>query len=227
MSENSNYFKDDFVGIFKSPGATLGRLMERRSWLMSFTLILLVLIVFTYIVTPIQVKQMAENPDISEEVRSYMMNYTVLSRLMTGCMAGLMFFLVTGVGAFFLYLFFGVSSCDGVYGNYFSLAMNGAIVGTLIPTVLNTVLLLLGVGMMASPHLGLLVPGLDVKGFLYQILGGFDIFSIWYIWIVSLGVAVFAKETVKKCLTVGGIYFLFKVLVGAAFAYIRIKTIGM
>jgi len=57
----------------------------------------------------------------------------------------------------------------------------------------------------------------DDKGtFLYRVLGGFDVFTLWQVLLISLGLGVMYNYTMKKSFTVVFILWVFLIVVGSA-----------
>lgn len=153
----------------------------------------------------------------------FLKNNTILSRLMAGGMAAVGMFISISMGAFFVYLFFGIGGVDGTYSEFFSLVVNASVIDTLIPNVINTFFLLVWGSMAIFPNAALLVPGLEPNSFTFLALSRIEIFSIWYIVALSAGAAVFAGMKLRKTLFVGIIYFLFKAMIGVAFSYLAMQ----
>jgi hypothetical protein len=73
----------------------------------------------------------------------------------------------------------------------------------------------------------MLFPALDFRSLPYIILSQLDLFSLWYLLALALGIAHFAKLSLQKTIMVMVLYFLFKSLVFISFSYFSIKFMGM
>ena len=56
----------------------------------------------------------------------------------------------------------------------------------------------------------------DKETFLYKVLGGLDVFTLWQVLVISLGLAVMYNYTMKKSFTVVLILWILLIVVGAA-----------
>ncbi len=221
MAENKRRFFDDISGIISRPGATLGRLTEEKKWIPAFMLVMLAVMIFTYLFLPSQLEQMSRSQDMPEEYLRFAGGETsMLMRTMAAGFSAFMLFIGISVGAFFVYLFYGIAGSDGTYSNFFALVMNASIIDTFIPHIFNSVLLVWGVGSMNNLNIARLIPGLDPKSFTFLVLSRLELFSIWYILAIAAGAAVFSKMKLKKSLTVAIVYFLFKGLIFTLFSYL-------
>jgi len=142
--------------------------------------------------------------------------------------AGLWAVFITTLGliisTFFIYVFFGIAGAEGTYVNYFSLVSHAALIGTVFPALLGTVSLMGGVHLIRFTNLAGWLQG--AHGSLSQIaLSQVDLFTLWTLVAVALGVAHFARMSVRRALTVAALYFVFSAAVKSAFAYIAIRII--
>jgi hypothetical protein len=227
MSDKWNVFGNDVVGVIKTPGATLGRLTEEKNWVPVFLLLVVIVAIFTYIVFPMQMAKMAEDPKFAEimgeEQAAYFVDQSTTSRMMGVFLSLFGMFLSIVFGAFFLYLFYGIGGSDGLYGNYFSLVTNASIIDVLFPTILNGVSMLtsLNIASVATPFLLFLSP--DPQSIDFLALSRLNVFSIWYIVAVAAAMSVFSRMSFKKSIFIAVLYFIFKAVVGIASSYVLIK----
>lgn len=224
--ENNSGFFWGVIGIFRTPGRTLSAQMSTRKWGAVFLLLAAVVSLYSYVAYPVQVAKMSEQAEMNgymsaDEVARYF-NPTGFSRIMASAFAVLSIWLVLVFGAFFLYLFFGIGGAEGNFGNFYALVVNASVIDLMLPLLLNFLVLLTGVnfGYLASP---LMVLSPDPKTLTALVLERFNVFFIWYLIAVAAGVSVYAKLDFKKCLRISLYYFLFKSLIGIAFAYLLIK----
>lgn len=227
MLDKFGRFGNDVVGIVTSPGATLGRSMKEKKWVPVFLLLVIAVCLFTYITIPVQMARMAENPQLvemlSEEQMAFFVNDSMFARVMT-CVTAIFFLVLSLIfAAFFVYLFFGIGGSEGVYANYFSLVVNASVIDVLLPGILGTISLLLNINFSIISNPGLFLFPIEPGSWSFLILSRMNVFAIWYLVAIAAGVSVFSKMSFKKSLVISVLYFLFKVLTGAAFAYLVIK----
>lgn len=220
MGISTNFFLKDLKGIITKPGETLGKLMKEKKWVPTFLLILSSIFILTYISVPLQISKLSQYPQIPEEYLGIYQNNPTLFKLMTAATAAFILFIKISVGAFFVYLFFGIGGSDGIYSNYFSLVVNTSIIDTLIPSIINMFSLLAGYSLLESINLAFLIPGLDPESLSYVALSHIELFSVWYIVAIAAGVAAFANMKFKKSLSIGILYFTFKASISIAFSHL-------
>jgi hypothetical protein len=222
----------DMLGVFRSPGKTLGKRMEEKKWAPAFLLMFIAVLLFTYITYPIQMQRFSEHATlsgyISEDQVSHYFNTSALSRLMVSGFSGLMLFLSLVFGAFFVYLFYGIGGTDGIYANYFALVVNASLIDFLAPTILNFISLLTGANLNALTKPGLLFLTLKPGSIPFFIFERIDIFILFYVAAIAAGIGVFAKISFKRSLLISVLYFIFKTTIYVAFGYLwlRIFTTG-
>lgn len=218
MENASDSFLHNLLGIISTPGPTLGKLMEAKKWIPVFVLVALVSMVLIYVIIPVQMDNMIQNQDLTEE-QIAMLRSTPTTRLLAAGFTVVAMFIHIGVGAFMIYLFYGIGGADGVYGNFFSVSVNASLIDTVLPGIINIICGLAGWKLWGDIGLADIVP-MEPESFGFLLLSRFALFSIWYIVAISAGIAVFAKMKFSKSLTIGIIYFLFNAVVTTGFHYL-------
>lgn len=217
----------DIIGIINSPGQVLGRLMREKNWVPVFILILAAAALFTYITFPIQIARLAESAEASgylpEEQILYLQSNPSFTLLMTCALKMFGMFLGFVVAAFFVYLFFGIGGSEGYYVNFFSLVVNASIIDILIPEIIETVSILLNINLLIFFNAAIFLPTLKPEHFSHLLLTQVTLFSLWYMIALALGVAAFSKMNFKKCLFISILYFVFKSVIQASFAYLLFR----
>lgn len=229
-----NEFFSNFVGVIGNPAPTIAKVMDKKRWQAALALILLVSAVVTFITFPITKVEQAkfirdsEMADkLSEEQLASLDKFTPTQRF-TGSLYALVFSgLTVVIAAFFIYLFFKVAGCEGSYVNFFSGVAHASILDMALGGILKGSLILLKKTVMVHTGLTMFFPGLDFRSLPFIVLSQFDFFSIWYLVVLALGIAVYAKISLKKSLTITVAYFLFKSLVFIAFSYLTMKLMGL
>lgn len=163
---------------------------------------------------------------LSEDELVDFQNMTGSRRIMVSLWGTFITFLVLVVAAFFIYLFYGIGGTEGVYANYFTIVVNASIIDTVFPLLLGIISILSGIGIAAFSNLANLL-ALAPNTMAYLIVSQIDIFNIWYLIAVALGIAVFSKISQKKSLFIAGIYFIFTTVLKILFSYLSVKILGM
>ena len=229
-----NEFYSDFIGVIGNPAQVIGKIMEKKRWQAVLAVILLLTAITTYLTYPITKVEQAkfirdsEMADkLSEEQLAGLDQFTPSQRL-TGAVLSFVFAgLMIVVAAFFVYLFFKVAGSEGNYIHYFSGVVHASILDMFLGGILKSSLILMKKTMLVHTGLTMFFPGMDFRSLPYIVLSQFDFFSIWYLAALALGIAVFAKISPKKSISIAIMYFLFKSLVFVSFSYFSMKIIGM
>lgn len=229
-----NEFFSDFLGVIGSPAQTVGKMMEKKRWQAVLASILLLTAVATFLTYPITkveqakfIRDSAMADKLSEEQLANLDRFTPTQRL-TSAMFSLVFVgMMIVVAAFFVYLFFKVAGCEGNYVHYFSGVVHASILDMFLGGILKTSLILMKKTMLVHTGLTMFFPALDFRSLPSIVLSQFDFFSIWYLAVLALGIAAFAKISPQKSLFIAFLYFLFKSLVFVSFSYFSLKIMGM
>ena len=132
-------------------------------------------------------------------------------------------FLRIAVGAFFIYLFFGIGGVKGVYVNFFSITVAASVVGTLIPMIIRAAFLLVNTGNDFSLNLTLLFPSMSPLTWKYAILSQFELFYLWFVVLIALGVSYYSKMNKIKTLFISVLFFLFRSAIAVLLYMLVIK----
>jgi hypothetical protein len=189
-------FLKGLAGIITRPGKTLGTFMEQQKWGATLVLLLVAVFIFTYIMVPSQMAKLSRMVEMSEEYMPFFQTDSVFPRLMTGAMAALMVFISISVGAFFVYLFYGIGGSEGTYSNFFALVVNASVIDTLFPGFLRMLFSLGWFPLPGALSLAHLLPGLESKSFTFLALSRIELFSLWYI--AAIGGRLCQNEFQKK-----------------------------
>ncbi len=222
-----------FSGVIFNPGPTVGRLMEKKQWQAILILLLIASSIFTYITYPVSKVEQAKivrNSEIAsripEERLENLDKFTPGQRL-TGSLYPIA---ITGLAlvlaSFFVYLFFKIGGVEGLYVNYFSAVVNASLIDLFYGGLLRTYLVVAKKSILISFGPTVFFRGLDFRSLSYMILSQFDLFSLWYLAVLILGIVHFGKIPLKKGLSIGILYFLFKATLLVAFSYIFMKITG-
>lgn len=231
MMEKINSLFAGLDGIIRTPGNTLGNLMESKKWVPYFILILLTVMILSFVTFPYAADQMSEmlqDSNLADYFQDQDFDFHSLSfgQKMFVLIPELIFiFLVIGIGAFFTYLFFGIGGAEGLYINYFALVTGASLIDIVFPKMIETISLIFNVKLLGFLSPAVFIPGADAKSFIHILISRFDVFSIWYAIAIALGIAYFAKMDKKKALIVSFVYLLFKALVIAGFSFLFMSMV--
>ena len=223
MANKNTYFITDLKGIFIAPGPTLGKLMGKKQWIISFLLICAVVFALSYVYAPAVIENLSQQ--LADQEIGGITKPTPLNRALVSISFLFRFLLRLTVGAFFLYLFFGIAGAKGVYANFFSVTVNAAIIGSLLPEILQFLLFLSNAKTTAVANATILFPSAAPGTWNHAILSQIDIFYLWFLFIVALGIASYAKIGKLKSILIALCYFIFRsaivVLLSVLFAKLR------
>lgn len=220
----TNFFKN-LQGILISPGPTLGKVMEKKQWVASLILILSVVFIFTFISTPELVEKSRISDYLPEQIES-IGSISGFRLIMVSLWSVIITLITLTIAAFFTYLFYGIARAEGTYANYFTIVVNASFIGTVIPMILGLISISSGISIinLFNPASLISVPRNSLGFF---ILSKFGLFYIWYLIAIAAGVSFFSKLSLKKCLLVAFLYFLFTSTIKISFSYLAFKLMGM
>ena len=229
-----NEFFNDLTGVFASPGPTIGRLMDKKRWLAVFMLILLTTAIVTYLSYPITkvegaklIRDSEMASKFSEEQLDSLDKFTPAQRLIGSLTQLPLAALMMVLAAFFVYLFFKVAGAAGNFSHYFSGVVHASVLDMVLGGIIKAALISVKKTMLVETGLTMFFPALDFRSLPYIILSQFDFFSVWYLAALTMGIAFFAKISLKKSITIVVLYFLFKSLFFVSFSYFSMKLMGM
>ncbi|MBN1197308.1 MAG: YIP1 family protein, partial [Candidatus Aminicenantes bacterium] len=206
------------IGIFKTPGPTLAEAARKRRFTAAMLILLVVVAACAWISAPLQMERsrvILEQSSLSQYLEGDGINLTVhgWQRMAIALWTALMSLLAVVIVAFLLYLFYGVAGVEGQYSHFFSLTVNAALIGTVLPRLILTLGTILG-----WPVYNWISPGewarfAGMRGPAVSILGQMDLFTLWFIIAVSLGVAAWSGISRRRSLGVAVAYLVFKSVV--------------
>lgn len=218
---------NDLFGIIRRPGPTLGPLMGRKRWLVSFLFILLTVGIVTFFVAPMQIKGLFENLKNSGAFPNDQLLFMQVDpsslRLMTSLTAMLSIALALAADAFFVYLFFGIGGVEGDYAHFFSLVANASIIDTVFPTLLRSLSYYVNLPLLGILSAPTLLPIFSPHSIGHFMLLQVNVFSVWYMMALALGVNAFSKIGFKRSLIISVCYFVFKVLLHGTYTYLFLQ----
>lgn len=196
------------VNIFFEPRKVFESLKIKPTWLVPFIIVALLGMVFYYFAYPMIMSEQIGKIEANEKIRAAQkeaiiermqeMEHPPVWQLGITPIGVLIYFAMASAILFFV--FNVLLGGDSTFREVFSVYLYSALVG--IPaTAVKLPLTLVKKTADVQTSLALLLSP-DVKEtFLYRILSSFDIFVIWQVILVSLGLAVVYKFTPKKSYT--------------------------
>lgn len=230
MKDTSNSPPALIKGVFFRPGPTLAAAARDRRFMAALLIVFLVVGFCGWLTAPLQMERsraMLEQSSLSQ----YMEGEAGLTaygwqRVVIAVWVALMSLLAVVIVAFLLYLFYGVTGVEGQYANFFSLTINAALIGTVMPRVLVTAGVLTN-----QPVLVWISPGgwakmAGMQGPLASILGQMDLFTLWFILAVALGISAWSGISRNRSLAVAVGYLIFKSVVLGLLGYFGARVMG-
>lgn len=223
-------------GIFFTPQLTLKAISEKPIWLDALIILLIVLALYTYIISPYSSKDQAEILKNSIKLRERMgeerfkqrieqlenpsktriiINSFVFSpiTLLIGFLFSSLIFLV--VGRFF--------STEGKYIQIFSVYLYSNFIDKILGNALRLILILSRKSVMQmTTSLALLFPRLETTSLSFIVLSQIDFFQLWLFGIFGYGLSHIFKIDIKKALFISYGFWLLKSLF-----YIALFSLGM
>jgi len=229
-----NDFSRNLLDVVRNPGKAVSQAMEKKKWVSVFLLILTVGSIATYVTYPVtkaEQAKMLRNSEfaarMSEEQLESLDKFTPAQRLAGSLFPIPITALTIVMAAFFVYMFFKIGGAEGGYMNFFSGVVHASVIDMLLGGIVKCVLIVSQKSLLVSTGLSLLSPTANFRSFSYLLLSQFDLFSIWYLSALALGIAQFAKISARKSFGITAGYFLFKGTVVVTFSYFTMRLIGI
>jgi hypothetical protein len=198
--------------IFSEPSKTFTALSKKPSWFVPVAILLIVGIISAFITYPFQVKLQVDaiqemdrlSPEQKQEIIERVEEQAGQTgpRLLRSAIQPvvLVFFMVFGAAVF---LWFGgnlLLGADVSFKKVLSIYSYSALVGVFgVPaTIVKLPLMMVKKSIMVQTSLAAVLPSADLKSVLFHSLSRFDIFEIWQIAVVSIGIAIVCNFSVKK-----------------------------
>jgi len=131
------------------------------------------------------------------------------------------------IGTFFVYLFFKLGNCEGLYADYFILFVNASLIDLVAGGILRSFLITIKGSTEIVTSLAILTPSLPKSSLTYLVFSQFDVFNLWFLYALALGIAIALKTDLKKSLLIVSFYFAFKSSLAVIFSYLSLRLIGL
>jgi Yip1-like protein len=211
------------MAIFSSPSAVFQELSMRPTWLAPLLLVTLIVAAMQVVILNTATGQNAMRQEFQEKIPQNAPPDMVERQLaMTKFAApiGVLFFvpLVTLFMAGVVYVIFGiVLGGDSTFRQTFSAYCHTGIIG-ILAVLVQTVMVFLKGSMKSSTALSAFLPFLEEKSFAFKIFQMLDVFIIWQLAVISIGMGLLSRVGTRKAATV---IFSVYVVVVIAIAAIR------
>ena len=217
-------------GVFTRPGPALATAARERRFMAALLIVFLVVGFCGWLTAPLQMERsraMLAQSSLSQ----YMEGEAGLTahgwqRAVIAVWVALMSLLAVVIVAFLLYLFYGVSGVEGQYANFFSLTIHAALIGTVLSRLLVTAGVLTNQPLMLWISPGGWAKTAGIQGPLVSILGQMDLFTLWFILAVALGVSAWSGISRGRSLAVALGYLVFKSVVLGLLGYFGARVMG-
>ncbi|MDY0296882.1 MAG: hypothetical protein RB296_06140 [Acidobacteriota bacterium] len=224
MTRNFRNVFNTVSGVFSRPGSTLAAAAREKRFTTAMLILLLVVAACTWISAPMQMERsrvILEDSPLSQYLDGDGINLSIRGwqRAAVSAWAALMSLLAVVIVAFLLYLFYGVAGVEGQYSHFFALTINAAMIGTVLPRILLTLGIALGWPLFSWISPGEWARQAGLSGALVSILGQMDLFTLWFVIVISLGVHAWSGIRLRRSVGVAVGYLVFKSVVLGLLGY--------
>lgn len=220
------------TGVFTRPAPTLAAAARDRRFMAAMLILILVVGLCGWISAPLQMERsraMLQQSSLNEYMQGEAINLTAQGwqRVAISAWVALMSLLAVVIVAFLLYLIYGVAGVEGQYSHFFSLTVNAALIGTVLPRILMTIASMTDLPFHAWASPGGWVRLAGMKGPLVSVIGQMDIFTIWFLLAVALGISAWSGISRSRSLGVALGYLVFKSVVLGLLGYFGSRVVGV
>jgi hypothetical protein len=216
-------------GVLAQPGKTFVSIDQRPTWLFPVIVLILVAIISSVLVADYRIQEarqkIAQNSQLTPEQREQI--YERMDEQQSKPIMKLLSYVIGPIVAVFFIIFFvsavlyfgGTVILGGETGFKKILAVYSWSSMVAIPALLlKTPLMLIKESAQVHTSLAALMPSGTEESILFKILTHTDLFTIWEIYLVSIGLAVVYRFTTRKAagLVIG--WYLFYVILAVAFS---------
>ena len=221
----------NILGVFASPGETFGRLKEKPTWLIPLVIVvgfgvLSSAALYRKVIVPTQIERIASNPDIPEEQMVKIKKTMGGTRGMVMALVGpaVAVPIVSCILAGLLLALSSILGGDATFKKTFSLICHCSLIGVLASIIKVPIMFAKG-SMSVHTSLALIVPNMATTSKVFQLLSKVDVFTIWQVYLVGLGLSVMSGIATKK--SVISIFLLWAVWVAISVFLLGRLRMGM
>lgn len=229
-----------FQGVFASPKKTLEAVAAKPVWVDILVLLLVLLAVYTYIITPIMQAETAalfqSNTKLMERIGQDRFDQFLKSQTNASPTRRLIHSLgfiplTTTVGflisALFLLIFGRFVSTGGTYKQVLSVLLHANLINIFLGNAVRLLLILTKKSVFqTTTSLAMLFPRLPFGSPAHIVLSQLDIFQLWMFGVLAYGLAAVFKIELKKALFVSYGFFVVKCIVYIALGFISRSFMG-
>lgn len=216
-------------GIFSDPRRTFSSLSEKPTWILPVIVLIVIAMISSVLVTPFRMQEAIEkidqNPRLSAQQKEEIFDRMEEQRAKP--VMKLISYIIAPIAAIFVIVFIvsglfylginvllgGEASFKKVLSVY---CWSGLV--TIPGFIVKTPLMLVKKSSQIHTSLAALMPSGSEENLLFKILTHTDIFVIWEIWLISIGLAIVYKFSTKKTMGLVIGFYLFYVLIAVGFS---------
>jgi len=211
----------DLFRVLFEPAAVFGRVREKPRFLAPFLTLAVITVVIGVVQLPFvkaaMTAQFTQTPNMTPEQAQTALKFAPIGVVI----APIAYCLFLLLNAFILWVGVSVFGGEAKFGTLLSVTTYASISYTLLQIVGVVVLMMRGTGGIASmvdlqPAVGLDLVAPDAKGFVLALLRGINPFTLYGLFLTSVGVAVTHQTSKATAYTAATIQFLIALLLGAA-----------
>jgi len=211
----------DLFRVLFEPATVFGRVREKPRFLAPFLALAVITVVIGVVQLPFvkaaMTAQFTQTPNMTPEQAQTALKFAPIGVVI----APIIYCLFLLLNAFILWICVSVFGGEGKFGTLLSVTTYVSISYTLLQVVGVIVLMMRGTGGIASmvdlqPAVGLDLLAPDAKGFVLALLRGINPFTLYGLFLTSVGVAVTHQTSKATAYTAATIQFLIALLLGAA-----------
>ena len=211
----------DLFRVLFEPAAVFGRVREKPRFLAPFLTLAVITVVIGVVQLPFvkaaMTAQFTQTPNMTPEQAQTALKFAPIGVVI----APIAYCLLLLLNAFILWVGVSVFGGEAKFGTLLSVTTYASISYTLLQIVGVVVLMMRGTGGIASmvdlqPAVGLDLVAPDAKGFVLALLRGINPFTLYGLFLTSVGVAVTHQTSKATAYTAATIQFLIALLLGAA-----------
>lgn len=226
-------------GIFFNPQQVFKFLAEKPVWVDALVLILVVVLAFSYLVTPFsqqdQAKMLENNiklrerlgEDRFEEMLDNAKNPTQIQTIFQTVIAPIAIFIGMLISSLFIMFLGRMISSEGKYIQILAAFIHANLIDKVLGNALRLFLILSKKSVLnASTSLAIFFPKLEMTTLPYMILSQFDFFQLWMFGILGFGLAYIFKVELKKALIISFLFWAIKSILYIGMFIIGTKLAG-
>jgi len=226
-------FLSRVFGVFFEPRKVFSFLNYKPSWLFAFVLILIISVIIAQIILPqnlllqkeivSNIPRLASSPEILEKMTEVTTGARISSAVGEIIKVLIGLFILTSLVYFFCNIILGG---DSSYKKVLSIVTYTSFI-TVLGGILKTPLILAKNSADVQTSLALLMPEGDFTKIRYMLLSALDIFSIWEIILIALGMTVLYKFSMTKAFITVFVCWLVLVFLGIGLGVMGMSISGV